>query len=69
MIEHASTAPWSWQAGQDTQYPTPDDVIASLRLDDTWSVERGEAPQRTATGPQGQTATVTDNVIAVRRTG
>ncbi|MFI7327366.1 class I SAM-dependent methyltransferase [Streptomyces rubiginosohelvolus] len=68
VIEHASTAPWSWQAGQDIHYPTPDDVIASLQLDDTWAVERGDAPQRTATGPEGQTATVTDNVIAVRRT-
>ncbi|MEU3084666.1 MULTISPECIES: cyclopropane-fatty-acyl-phospholipid synthase family protein [Streptomyces] len=68
VIEHASTAPWSWQAGQDIRYPTPDDVIASLQLDDTWAVERGDAPQRTATGPEGQTATVTDNVIAVRRT-
>ncbi|MGW4037708.1 class I SAM-dependent methyltransferase [Streptomyces sp. NPDC004778] len=68
VIEHASTAPWSWQAGQDIRYPTPDDVIASLQLDDTWAVERGDAPQRTATGPDGQTATVTDNVIAVRRT-
>ncbi|MDH6697795.1 class I SAM-dependent methyltransferase [Streptomyces sp. MAA16] len=68
VIEHASTAPWSWQAGQDIRYPTPDDVIASLRLDDTWRVERGDAPQRTATGPEGRTATVTDNIIAVRRT-
>ncbi|GAA3294516.1 hypothetical protein GCM10020295_19210 [Streptomyces cinereospinus] len=62
--------PWSWQAGQDIHYPTPpQDVIASLRLDHTWTVERGDAPQRTATGPEGRTATVTDNVIAVRRTG
>ncbi|KQZ07930.1 MULTISPECIES: class I SAM-dependent methyltransferase [Streptomyces] len=68
VIEHASTAPWSWQAGQDVHHPTPDDVIASLQLDDTWAVERGDAPRRTATGPQGQTATVTDNIIAVRRT-
>ncbi|MEU8833123.1 class I SAM-dependent methyltransferase [Streptomyces sp900116325] len=68
VIEHASAAPWSWQAGQDIRYPTPDDVIASLQLDDAWHVARGDAPRRTATGPEGQTATVTDNVIAVRRT-
>ncbi|MER6106211.1 class I SAM-dependent methyltransferase [Streptomyces sp. NPDC001832] len=69
VIEHASAAPWSWQAGQDIRYPTPDDVIASLHLDDTWAVERADAPRRTATGPNDQIATVTDNVIAVRRAG
>lgn len=67
VIEHASVAPWSWQAGQDVRCPTPDEVIASLRLTSDWHVERGEAPRRTATGPGGRTATVTDNVIAVRR--
>ncbi|MFE4601891.1 class I SAM-dependent methyltransferase [Kitasatospora indigofera] len=69
VIEHASTAPWSWQAGQDVEHPAPAEVIASLQLDDTWHVVRGDAPRRTATGPLGRTATVTDNVIAVRRTG
>ncbi|ROQ60194.1 methyltransferase family protein [Streptomyces sp. 840.1] len=68
VIEHASTAPWSWQAGQAIHYPTPDEVIASLQLDNTWTVERNAAPSRTATGPEGQTAFVTDNIIAVRRT-
>lgn len=68
VIEHASVAPWSWQAGEDIRFPTPDEVIASLELNRDWNVERGEAPQRTATGPEGRTATVTDNVIAVRRT-
>lgn len=68
VIEHASTAPWSWQAGQDIHHPTPGDVIASLHLDGTWHIVRGDAPQRTATGPEGRTATVTDNVVAVRRT-
>ncbi|MFD3805504.1 hypothetical protein ACFWTC_18220 [Streptomyces sp. NPDC058619] len=53
MIEHASVAPWSWQAGQDIQFPAPGEVIASLQLTDVWYVERGHAPQRTATGPQG----------------
>ncbi|WP_304455400.1 bifunctional 2-polyprenyl-6-hydroxyphenol methylase/3-demethylubiquinol 3-O-methyltransferase UbiG [Nocardiopsis sp. YSL2] len=69
VIEHASAAPWSWQTGQDVRFPTPDEVIASLRLTNDWHVERGEAPQRTATGPDGRTATVTDNVIALRRGG
>ncbi|MET7943458.1 class I SAM-dependent methyltransferase [Streptomyces sp. NPDC005302] len=68
VIEHASLAPWSWQAGQDIRFPTPDEVVSSLLLDDAWHIERAEAPRRTATGPEGRTATVTDNVIALRRT-
>lgn len=67
VIEHASTAPWSWQAGEDIRHPTPDEVVASLQLDRTWHTARADAPRRTATGPGGRTATVTDNVIAVRR--
>ncbi|MFF3815592.1 class I SAM-dependent methyltransferase [Streptomyces bluensis] len=68
VVEHASLAPWSWQAGQDVRFPTPAESLASLRLGDGWHTERCHAPQRTATGPQGQTATVTDNVLALRRT-
>ncbi|MFJ9585864.1 SAM-dependent methyltransferase [Streptomyces acidicola] len=71
VVEHASVAPWSWQADQADQhvhFPTPEDVLASLQVGDGWHIERCHSPERTATGPQGQTATVTDNVIALRRT-
>jgi SAM-dependent methyltransferase len=68
VIEHASVAPWSWQADHDVRFPSPRETLESLRLDDGWHVERCHAPQRGASGPQGQSATVTDNVIAVRRT-
>lgn len=68
VIEHASVAPWSWQAGQDVEFPAPAEVLASLRLDAGWTVERCAAPQRTANGPEGQEATVTENVIVLRRT-
>ncbi|MFJ5290930.1 SAM-dependent methyltransferase [Streptomyces sp. NPDC088348] len=67
VVEHASLAPWSWQAGEDVHFPSPGEVLASLRLDDGWHAERCHAPRRTAGGPDGRTATVTDNVIAVRR--
>lgn len=68
VIEHASVAPWSWQAGRDVEFPAPAEVLASLRLDAGWIVERCDAPQRTATGPEGREATVTENVIVLRRT-
>lgn len=67
VVEHASLAPWMWQSEDEVHFPTPEESLASLRLDDGWHVERCEAPRRTATGPQGQTATVTDNVLALRR--
>ncbi|MFF0567043.1 class I SAM-dependent methyltransferase [Streptomyces sp. NPDC004041] len=68
LVEHASLAPWSWRDGhEDVRFPSPEDVRASLRLGDGWHTERCHAPARTATGPGGETATVTDNVIAVRR--
>ncbi|MGW2090217.1 class I SAM-dependent methyltransferase, partial [Streptomyces sp. NPDC001880] len=67
VIEHASIAPWSWQVGQHVVFPAPEEVLASLQLGDGWHIERCHAPQRIATGPQGRRATVTENVIAVRR--
>lgn len=67
VVEHASLAPWSWRSEDEVRFPTAEETLASLRLGDGWQVERCEAPHRTATGPQGQTATVTDNVIALRR--
>lgn len=68
VVEHASLAPWSWRAGEDVRFPTPEESLASFRVGDGWHVERCDAPRRTATGPDARTATVTDNVIALRRT-
>lgn len=67
VIEHASLAPWSWRFGQDVHFPKPEEVLASLEADEGWRVERCDAPERTATGPEGQQATVTENVIVLRR--
>ncbi|MFJ9447863.1 SAM-dependent methyltransferase [Kitasatospora sp. NPDC101235] len=68
VVDHASVAPWSWQAGQEVSFPTPEEVLASLRLGEGWHTERCHAPRRTAIGPQGRSATVTENVFALRRT-
>ena len=66
VVEHGSAAPWSWN--QDAVFPTPEESLAEIGLDPTaWRVEELGAPQREATGPSGQTATVTDIVIALRR--
>ncbi|WP_456843796.1 class I SAM-dependent methyltransferase [Cellulomonas sp. P5_C6] len=65
VTEHASVSPWSWD--KDATFPTPAESLESFDLGDGWDVVRLDAPQRTATGPGGQVAEVTDNVIAVRR--
>ena len=67
IVEHASVAPWSW-ADPDTAFPTPEQSLAALDLDPSrWHSEFVGAPEREATGPNGQRGTVTDNVIALTR--
>ncbi|GAA2131380.1 class I SAM-dependent methyltransferase [Streptomyces synnematoformans] len=69
VVDHGSTAPWSWNQDPDVRYPTPQEVAADIGLDPaTWTVERADAPRRIATGPGGRTAEVTDHVLLVRRT-
>lgn len=67
LVDHASVAPWSWN--QDATHPSPEETLDELELDPSkWETVACEARRRTATGPQGQIAEVTDNVIRVRRT-
>ncbi|MFD0419892.1 class I SAM-dependent methyltransferase [Streptomyces sp. NPDC127108] len=69
VVDHGSAAPWSWNQDPDTHYPTPREVAAGIGLDPaTWTVERADAPRRTATGPDGRTADVIDHVLLIRRT-
>lgn len=67
VADHGSASPWSW-ADPDTHFPTPEEVLAALELNtETWWPERLASPERREEGPNGQTATVTDIVVAVRR--
>ncbi|MEU6717052.1 class I SAM-dependent methyltransferase [Nonomuraea sp. NPDC046802] len=69
IVDHGSTAPWSWNQDPDLHYPTPHEVAAELDLDPAhWSVARADMPRRLATGPAGETAAVIDNILLVRRT-
>ena len=68
IVDHGSTAPWSWNKDPDTHYPTPHEIAADLDLDaQKWAILRADMPRRLATGPGGQTATVTDNVLLIQR--
>ncbi|GAA2444239.1 class I SAM-dependent methyltransferase [Actinomadura vinacea] len=67
IVDHGSTAPWSWS--QDNHFPAPTEIADELDLDPGhWSVLRADTPRRRATGPAGETATVTDNILLVQRT-
>ncbi|GAA1107028.1 SAM-dependent methyltransferase [Streptomyces javensis] len=69
VVDHGSTAPWSWTRDPDIRYPTPREVAADLALPPaTWAVERADAQVREATGPDGRTAEVTDHILIIRRT-
>jgi SAM-dependent methyltransferase len=68
VVDHGSTAPWSWNQDPDARFPAPAEIAADLDLDPgRWHVLRADAPRRRATGPGGRTATVTDHVLVVRR--
>ncbi|MFE9575662.1 SAM-dependent methyltransferase [Nocardia sp. NPDC006044] len=69
VVDHGSTAPWSWNQDPDARYPSPREIAADIDLDPSeWLVERADAPRRVATGPGGRTAEVTDHVLLIRRT-
>ena len=67
IVEHASRAPWSWSP-ENTHFPTVEDTLASLQLASGAWAHRCLCPiARTASGPEGQSATVTDNVLFLQR--
>ncbi|MWA15772.1 SAM-dependent methyltransferase [Streptomyces sp. BA2] len=69
IVDHGSTAPWSWNQDPGIHYPTPTETAAELDLDPAhWSVLRADMPRRRATGPAGEAATVIDNVLLVQLT-
>ncbi|MEU9780256.1 class I SAM-dependent methyltransferase [Streptomyces phaeochromogenes] len=70
VVDHGSTAPWSWNQDPDIHFPTPTETAAELDLDPAhWSVPRADMPRRRAIGPAGETATVIDNVLLVQFIG
>lgn len=67
IVDHGSRAPWSW-APVDTVYATAQQSLAMLELPaGQWTPVRVEEVERAAIGPAGETATVVDNVLFVRR--
>lgn len=68
IVDHAAPPPWSQH--HDHCLPGIDDVLASLRLDPAaWAQVRAETSGRETVGPDGEIATLKDNVIVLRRAG
>ena len=67
VVGHASVAPWSWDEHADL--PTASLVLDELgvRGDPSWQVVVCEDRPRSATGPSGEVATVTDSVLRLAR--
>ena len=63
IVDHGSTAPWSWNQDPDVHHPMPEVDLDPRQ----WSVLRADRPRRRAVGPDGRTATVTDNVLLLQR--
>lgn len=68
IVDHAAVPPWAGEKMHHHQFPTADAVLGGLELDDTrWQSVRLECVERTAVGPDGNEATLLDNVILLRR--
>jgi SAM-dependent methyltransferase len=68
IVDHAGPPPWASKLQHHHEFPSPDEVVASLKLDNTaWELLRAEGVNREATGPDGQVGTLVDNVIVLRR--
>ncbi len=70
IVGHAAPPPWAPPQAHRQPFPDAAQTLAALGLDEQhWDRVRAEEIERAATGPDGQDATLTDTVIAVRRRG
>lgn len=68
IVDHGAAPPWAGEHAHEHHFATVDEVLAGLALDDKqWERLRAETVARAAVGPDGQAATLSDNVILLRR--
>ncbi|QDP96812.1 class I SAM-dependent methyltransferase [Microlunatus elymi] len=69
IVEHGAAPPWMpHDHDHPVDFPTPQQTFDQLELvDQHWRIERLEAKERQATGPNGETGTLMDNIILARR--
>jgi SAM-dependent methyltransferase len=67
IVDHAAPPPWS-KLDHDHEFPSAEEVIGSLELDDDgWERVRVDTVEREGTSRDGQTGTLVDNVMVLRR--
>jgi SAM-dependent methyltransferase len=70
IVDHAGPPPWASKLAHHHEFPAAGEVVSSLDLNDAdWERVRVDAVERQATGPDGETGTLVDNVIVLRRRG
>jgi SAM-dependent methyltransferase len=68
IVDHSGPPPWASKLDHHHEFPSADEVVESLNLDaGEWERLQVQAVDRDATGPNGEVATLTDNVIVLRR--
>jgi SAM-dependent methyltransferase len=68
VVDHAAAPPWARHDGHHHHFAPAEDVLDGLQLQaDEWDRLRVGASEREATGPDGQQATLVDNLIVLRR--
>lgn len=69
VVSHAAFPPWADRPDPDHRFSTPEEELALLDLDpERWMVARCEIAEREGTGPDGQSGTLADSILVVRRT-
>lgn len=68
IVDHGEAPPWAPAEAHHHEFPSAQEVVDALALDPAqWQTVRVGAAQRVGTGPDGQQATLVDNVIQLRR--
>lgn len=65
IVDHGEPPPWADGHVHRHRFQSADEVIAELDLSDRWQVEHAGPVTRDAVGPDGQQATLTDNLIVL----
>jgi SAM-dependent methyltransferase len=70
IVDHAGPPPWASKLDHHHhEFPSADEVIDALDLDEGWERVRVESVERQATAPDGVVRPWVDNVIVLRRGG
>jgi SAM-dependent methyltransferase len=70
IVDHGAPPPWARQDVHDHHFPEPDEVLAELDLPAAeWDRVRVESVDRPTIDPDGNPATIQDNLMVLRRRG